>query len=182
VPRDVEGVFGFEGADTGRDEHYDIVSVLYRALQGADACGRYALDAEAEGRNDPAAFFREAQTRQAEFADRAKELPGIGGEPGRRASRRATGGGRPRGPPTSGASPTSERTMSPCLRRNRLTTGRNSPYYWVTPGGLRRLLTLCGSPLLKAAGFFVSVDRATAAAPDTLETLRRSVIAGPANQ
>jgi hypothetical protein len=82
VPRDVEGVFGFERADTERDEHYDIVSVLYHALQGADTCGRYALDAEAEGRNDPAAYFREAQTRQAELADRAKELPGIGGAPG----------------------------------------------------------------------------------------------------
>ena len=32
-----------------RDEHYNVVSVLYHALQGADTCDQYALDAEAEG-------------------------------------------------------------------------------------------------------------------------------------
>jgi len=61
-----------------RDEHHNyIVSVLYHALQGADACDRYAPDAEAEVKNDPADFFREAQTRQAELAGRVKELLGI---------------------------------------------------------------------------------------------------------
>ena len=60
-----------------RDEHYNIVSVLYHALQGADTCDQYALDAEAEGKHDLADFFREAQTMNAELADRAKELLGI---------------------------------------------------------------------------------------------------------
>ena len=32
-----------------RDEHYNLVSVLYHALSGADSCDRYALDAEAAG-------------------------------------------------------------------------------------------------------------------------------------
>ncbi len=32
-----------------RDEHYNLVSVLYHALNGADTCNRYALDAEAAG-------------------------------------------------------------------------------------------------------------------------------------
>ena len=32
-----------------RDEHYNLVSVLYHALQGADTCNVYALDAEAAG-------------------------------------------------------------------------------------------------------------------------------------
>ena len=60
-----------------RDEHYNLVSVLYHALQGADTCDQYALDAEAEGKNDLADFFREAQAMNAGIADRAKELLGI---------------------------------------------------------------------------------------------------------
>ena len=68
-----------------RDEHYNLVSVLYHALHGAQNCETYALDAEAAGRDDIAAFFREAQGTQVGLAERAKELLGIGGvapEPG----------------------------------------------------------------------------------------------------
>jgi hypothetical protein len=32
-----------------RDEHYNLVSVLYHALNAADTCDRYALDAETAG-------------------------------------------------------------------------------------------------------------------------------------
>ena len=32
-----------------RDEHYNLISVLYHALNGADTCDRYALDAETAG-------------------------------------------------------------------------------------------------------------------------------------
>lgn len=32
-----------------RDERYDLISVLYHALKGADTCNMYALDAEAAG-------------------------------------------------------------------------------------------------------------------------------------
>jgi hypothetical protein len=42
-----------------RDEHYNLVSVLYHALSGADTCERYALDAETQ------------------IAERAKGLLGI---------------------------------------------------------------------------------------------------------
>ena len=62
-----------------RDEHYNLVSVLYHALHGAENCETYALDAEAAGRDDLADFFREAQGTQAGMAERAKELLGIGG-------------------------------------------------------------------------------------------------------
>lgn len=58
-----------------RDEHYNLVSVLYHALQAADACDQYALDAEAAGDERLAAFFREAQVAQAQVAERAKGLP-----------------------------------------------------------------------------------------------------------
>ena len=62
-----------------RDEHYNLVSVLYHALHGAANCETYALDAAAAGRDDLVTFFREAQVVQAGMAERAKELLGIGG-------------------------------------------------------------------------------------------------------
>ena len=60
-----------------RDEHYNLVSVLYHALHGAENCDRYAADAEVTGDEQLAAFFREAQVMQAQLAERAKELLGI---------------------------------------------------------------------------------------------------------
>jgi hypothetical protein len=60
-----------------RDEHYDLIAVLYHALHGADNCDHYALDAEAAGDERLAAFFREAQGAQMLLAERAKALLGI---------------------------------------------------------------------------------------------------------
>ncbi len=60
-----------------RDEHYNLISVLYHALHGAENCEIYALDAEEEGNDDLAAFFREAQGMQVGLAERAKGLLGI---------------------------------------------------------------------------------------------------------
>ena len=63
-----------------RDEHYNLISVLYHALHGAENCDRYASDAEIAGDERLAAFFREAQGRQTVIAERAKGMLGIGGE------------------------------------------------------------------------------------------------------
>jgi hypothetical protein len=60
-----------------RDEHYNLVSVLYHALHGAENCDIYALDAEAAGRIELSDFFREAQAIQRQLADEAKDLLGI---------------------------------------------------------------------------------------------------------
>jgi len=60
-----------------RDEHYDVISVLYHVLKGAENCDTYALDAEAAGDERLASFFREAQETQIELAERAKERLGI---------------------------------------------------------------------------------------------------------
>jgi hypothetical protein len=60
-----------------RDEQYNLVSVLYHALNGADTCDRYALDAETAGDERLAAFFRETQVMQSQIAERAKGLLGI---------------------------------------------------------------------------------------------------------
>lgn len=67
---------GEQTTDT-RDEHYNLISVLYHALQGADVCDRYALDAETTGDEQLAGFFREAQAIQTQLAERAKMLLGI---------------------------------------------------------------------------------------------------------
>ncbi len=61
-----------------RDEHYNLIAVLYHALHGAENCEIYAMDAEAAGRDELAAFFREAQDAQTQLAERAKGLLGIG--------------------------------------------------------------------------------------------------------
>ena len=63
-----------------RDEHYDLIGVLYHALHGAENCNAYVLDAEAAGDERLAAFFREAGVGQARLAERAKGLLGIGEE------------------------------------------------------------------------------------------------------
>ena len=62
-----------------RDEHYDLIAVLYHALHSAENCDIYAADAEAAGEDELAAFFREAQDAQTQLAERAKGLLGIGG-------------------------------------------------------------------------------------------------------
>src|SRR5215207_800618 len=60
-----------------RDEHYNLISVLYHALHGAENCDRYASDAEISSDEHLAAFFREAQVLQTELAERAKGMLGI---------------------------------------------------------------------------------------------------------
>jgi hypothetical protein len=64
-----------------RDEHYNLVTVLYHALKGADTIESYVLDAEATGDEQLASFFREAQDTYWHLAERAKELLGILGLP-----------------------------------------------------------------------------------------------------
>ena len=56
------------------DVAYNLTSVLYHALQGAETCGMYANDAEQDGNQELAGFFRETQQESLRRADRAKEL------------------------------------------------------------------------------------------------------------
>ena len=51
---------------------YNLISVLYHALQGADLYEQYASDAG--GDQDLASFFREVQQQEKQRADRAKQL------------------------------------------------------------------------------------------------------------
>lgn len=61
-------------AQTGTtDATYDVVSVLYHALQGADLYARYCDDAEQEDK-ELVQFFQNAQQQQRQIADQAKRL------------------------------------------------------------------------------------------------------------
>jgi hypothetical protein len=57
-----------------KDEHYDLISTLYHALQECETCGQYAADAEAAGDPALAEYFRKIQTQDRERAHQAKDL------------------------------------------------------------------------------------------------------------
>ncbi len=59
-----------------RDEHYDLVSVLYHTLQEADTVERYIHDARDRGDDELARFFEEIQQQDRQRAERAKQLLG----------------------------------------------------------------------------------------------------------
>ncbi len=59
------------------DEQYNLVSVLYHALQGAETIEAYVLDAEAAADERLAGFFREAHASYMQLAEQAKERLGV---------------------------------------------------------------------------------------------------------
>ncbi|HKU44748.1 MAG TPA: hypothetical protein VJR89_41600 [Polyangiales bacterium] len=61
--------------DTGeRDENYNLISVLYHALQGAETVAQYVADAEGKSDEQLAQFFEEARGSYVELAQQAKQL------------------------------------------------------------------------------------------------------------
>jgi rubrerythrin len=64
-----------------RDVTYDLISVVYHALQGAETMQRYEHDAEQSGDRDAATFFREAMEQNRVLANRVKDLLGQRIEP-----------------------------------------------------------------------------------------------------
>lgn len=56
------------------DQVFGLVSVLYHALQGAQACEQYTNDAEQAGDEELVKFFEECRAAQNERAQRAKQL------------------------------------------------------------------------------------------------------------
>ncbi len=56
------------------DETYDLVSILYHALQGAETYDQYVTDAEQRGDKDLAQFFRDTKAGNRLLAHRAKQL------------------------------------------------------------------------------------------------------------
>ena len=63
------GAASADQATGARDETYDLVSVLYHALQGTQTAMQYVQDAEQEGDQELAQFFREAQAWQRHLAE-----------------------------------------------------------------------------------------------------------------
>ena len=70
-----------------KDEHYNLVSVLYHALQGSETVGQYIGDAEQAGDEKLAEFFRQAQASYKSWptgprrSSRASWAEGSSGEP-----------------------------------------------------------------------------------------------------
>ena len=56
------------------DVTYDLVSVLYHALQGAELYEEYASDAEQGGDQELSQFFREVQQEERRRAERAQQF------------------------------------------------------------------------------------------------------------
>jgi rubrerythrin len=63
-----------ESATGTKDEQYNLVSVLYHALEGGELYDKYISDAEQTGDDDLAGFFREVQQEERQRAERAKKL------------------------------------------------------------------------------------------------------------
>ena len=57
-----------------KDEVYNIVSVLYHALQGGETCMQYLQDAQETGDQKLVQFFQEVQECHRHLATRAKEV------------------------------------------------------------------------------------------------------------
>lgn len=57
-----------------RDTAYDLVSIIYHSLQGAEIYGKYLEDAAQAKDSELGSFFREVQEEERKRADRAKDL------------------------------------------------------------------------------------------------------------
>ncbi len=63
-----------QGATGTTDLHYNLISIAYHALQGAETYDQYIKDAEQGGQQELASFFREVKEENKRRADRAKKL------------------------------------------------------------------------------------------------------------
>ncbi len=63
-----------ERATQTRDEHYNLVSVLYHALQAGETYEQYIQDAREAGDDELAQFFQDVQNEDRQRSERAKKL------------------------------------------------------------------------------------------------------------
>ena len=61
---------------TASNCYYDLVSILYHALEESQTSNTYIRDAQSEGNQDLQAFFQEIQQDANRQADKAKQLLG----------------------------------------------------------------------------------------------------------
>jgi hypothetical protein len=57
-----------------KDKNYNLISVLYHAMENAQTFQTYVQDAEQEGDHDLADFFRELLTADQQLIQRGKQL------------------------------------------------------------------------------------------------------------
>ncbi|MGH1393567.1 MAG: hypothetical protein ACRAVC_05970 [Trichormus sp.] len=57
-----------------KNEHFDLISIMYHSLEGAAIYEQYVQDANDSGDKDLANFFQEAKETNCKLADRAKQL------------------------------------------------------------------------------------------------------------
>ncbi|WP_437715966.1 hypothetical protein WMF45_05875 [Sorangium sp. So ce448] len=72
------------------DKDYNLVSVLYHTLKGAQTHSQYIQDAKQQGDQELASFFSEVRQEELQRAERAKQLLGqrlSGGRPGQGGAR-----------------------------------------------------------------------------------------------
>lgn len=66
---------GNSAQQTGvKDEHYNLISVLYHALESASTCETYCQDANQAGDKELADFFQEVKEQNRKCAEKAKQL------------------------------------------------------------------------------------------------------------
>jgi hypothetical protein len=74
MPSPQSAVASAEQATGTKDATYNLVSVLYHALQGAETSRHYIQDAEQAGDQELVQFFRAVQAWQQHLAAQAKEV------------------------------------------------------------------------------------------------------------
>lgn len=61
--------------ETGtKNEQYDLISIVYHALEGAVTYEQYIEDAKAAGDEELMNFFEEVQANNCQMAEKAKQL------------------------------------------------------------------------------------------------------------
>lgn len=65
-----------QGSTGTRDVTYNLVSIIYHALQGAETYDQFIQDAEQAGDHDLAKFFNEVKEENQRRADQGKQLLG----------------------------------------------------------------------------------------------------------
>ena len=57
-----------------KDKDYDLVSVIYNAARGAEICRQYMEDAQKDGDNDAAQYFKDVREQNQGIVQKGKQL------------------------------------------------------------------------------------------------------------
>jgi hypothetical protein len=75
IPKEEESAMSTSKGSTGTpDITYNLISIAFHALQGAETYDQYIQDAQQAGDQELAQFFQQVKQENAQRANRAKEL------------------------------------------------------------------------------------------------------------